>query len=488
MTSPAKLRDPRPSSAIGVGLGAAAILCIGLLLRLRGAQGDLWLDEILALNLANQVSSALGVFTQLHQEINHHLYTFYLAWVGPEQSSLVYRLPSLVAGLGTVVMAGLIGRRRGQAELLLAMALVAASYLLVLYSGEARGYAAAVFFAFLCFWLLEKHLVTGNRLTGLLFSLGAICGLASQASFLSFYLAALAWSVVRWIRIGLRTRSFTLNALCCHGPAMVFLLVLYWIDLRRLINLGGTESRSILESYSAALAWALAAPGGSGWHWVAAVLAGGILVAGCMLLTREKSDAWVFFVGAIVVFPLALVLARGSMVIYVRYFIIGLAFLLMLASYGLATLWRRGGRYRGLCIALLLTYLAANGWRMAELFAYGRGQYRAAIGFISQHSAASPVIIAGDQDFRISTVLAFYAPKAMLPKFGQYVPQGAWPATGPEWLIWQKESFDPPIPPRDQLQDRNGNRYDCVKTFPSAPLCGLHWFLYHNQLKKTGPE
>ena len=93
--------------------------------------------------------------------------------------------------------------------------------------------------------------------------------------------------------------------------------------------------------------------------------------------------------------------------------------------------------------------------------------------------------IASDQDFRTSLMLQFYAPAAMAPKQGRYVPRGAWPPQGPEWIICQKESFESPTPPVASFKDERTNCYDFVKAFPTAPLSGLHWFLYHNRSNAT---
>ena len=62
---------------------------------------------------------------------------------GPSAHSITYRIPAVLAGVGTVVMAGWISSRRGRLEALSAMLLVAASYPLIHYSSEARGYAYA---------------------------------------------------------------------------------------------------------------------------------------------------------------------------------------------------------------------------------------------------------------------------------------------------------------------------------------------------------
>jgi hypothetical protein len=69
-----------------------------------------------------------------------------------------YRIPSIAAGVGSVVLAGLIGLRRNAPAACFAMMLVAFSYVQILYSSEARGYAEVVFFSFLSYYALDKYL------------------------------------------------------------------------------------------------------------------------------------------------------------------------------------------------------------------------------------------------------------------------------------------------------------------------------------------
>jgi hypothetical protein len=479
---------PKPARVRGAfRFGLAALLLVALAsgIRLYGALNDLWLDEILTVNLAGQITSPGHVFTRIHLENNHYLNTLWVYFLGPQANWLCYRLPSLAAGVGTVVLAGLICRPRSNTSALFAMLLVTSSYVMVLYSGEARGYALAVCFSFLAFYLLDCHLRSGRRWVGLFFALSVVLGFLAQLVCVSFYLAALAWSALRWFRSGLGHRQLLASALACHALPLACLTLLYFTDLRYLANLGGTASPSMLHSYGTALAWALGTPTEPGLQFAAAILAAAVLAAGTVLLWKAKSDWWFFFPAVVLVFPVFLALARGSLVLYVRYFIVAIAFLLLLGAVVLAALCRQGWPGKVLCLLLLLGYLLGNGWQIAKLFHYGRGQYREAIGFLSQHSTTPLVTIASDQDFRTSTMLQFYAPVAMAPKQGRYVPQDAWPPGGPEWIICQKESFEKPTPPVAALQDERTNRYDFVKTFPTAPLSGLHWFLYHNRSNAT---
>jgi len=50
-------------------------------------------------------------------------------------------------------------------------------------------------------------------------------------------------------------------------------------------------------------------------------------------------------------------------------------------------------------------------------------------------------------------------------------------------VICHKESWEEPVPQSAQLSDDAGNSYEFVRTFQTAPLSGLHWFVYHNQAK-----
>lgn len=195
------------------------------------------------------------------------------------------------------------------------------------------------------------------------------------------------------------------------------------------------------------------------------------------------SDLYVFFLGVILVFPILLIVVRGDDAIYVRYFIIGIAFLLILGSFVLTELYHGRGRRRAICFLLMLLYLAANGWHIASLFQYGRGHYGDAIRFIAEKSSGSPVTIGSDHDFRIATVLGFYGPAAMGNKKAEYFPLGSWPRQGPEWIICHADSCDALRSPAKELKDEWGHKYEFVKAFPAVPLAGMSWFVYHSRLR-----
>ncbi len=461
------------------------ILLAAATLRIIAAQGDLWLDEIWSLETASHIASPLDVFTTVHNDNNHYLNTLFLYMVGTFGPWCGYRDFSILTGLGAVAAAGWIGCRRNVRAGLPAMWLVGFSYVMILYSSEARGYGAAVFFALLAFESLDRYFQTGRRRLAVLFALGAAAGLLSHLTFVSFYLATLVWSGYwwlkwrKWLRANRRLLRATADVFLCHAVPAALLATLYFVDIRHIVFNGGTCSNP-LEAYETAVAWTLAAPAAGYAVLLACLAAAVVLVAGLRLLSRERPDLAVFFAGAIVVFPLLLTFASETGVFYVRYFIIAVAFFLVLLSCVLADIYRRGAGGKTICILLLLAFLAANGRHLADLFENGRGRYSEAVRFMAENSTQSPTTVGTGDVYPAESVLRYHGLIALGDRMPQYVSKNAWPPHGPEWILCQKESFEPPLPEVEELRDSAGNRYEFVKTFPAAPLSGLHWFLYHN--------
>ena len=163
--------------------GSVLIVALAAVIRIRAAHNDLWLDEIWSLDFVSLIKSPLDVFTKIHHDNNHYLNTLWLYCIGAHGNWLQYRILSIVAGIGTIVLAGLIGRERNIASSLFAMALTTGSYVLILYSSEARGYASAIFFSFLSYYLLDRYLKQQRWTTALLFSLSAVSWLVVTTDF-----------------------------------------------------------------------------------------------------------------------------------------------------------------------------------------------------------------------------------------------------------------------------------------------------------------
>jgi hypothetical protein len=207
-----------------------------------------------------------------------------------------------------------------------------------------------------------------------------------------------------------------------------------------------------------------------------------IFIACLHQLWREKSDSIVFFVSAVVVMPILLAITQGSEVLYIRYFIVSIAFFLLLMSFlfgALYTYWGTNGKI--LCCFMLTGYVIANGWHLMALFELGRGNNSQAIHYLLQNSKETRPTVGGDQDFRIGTVVDFYNWTEIGNHSLRYITRDNWPVNGVEWFICEKESYADPTPPGQVLTDRGGHQYELAKIFPTAPVSGLHWFLYHNR-------
>ena len=459
---------------------AIVLLVIGAFLRVRASLNDLWLDEIWSLQLAGQVGPWWGVLTQIHHDNNHYLNTLWLHAMGPRGNWPGYRLPSIAAGSSTVLLAGLIARRRDAASGVIAMILTAVSYVLVLYSSEARGYASVVFFALLAYALLESLMERPRwPLVPCLWA-SMTLGFLSHLTFVSFFAAAGAWSAWRLLRAP-GTRAAGLRALVLwHSVPAAFFATLYVVDVRHLV-IGGRSSTPPVQAMEAVLAWVVGAPPGAVAMAIACVVALAALASGLCMLWRERSDAVVLYAGAIVVAPALLVIAGRAQALFPRYFLIGIAFLLVLSSQVLSALLRRGRLGKVVVVALLAGYVGANAWRLSSLMEHGRGDYQGVVKFLAESTKGDTVTIGGDHDLRIPLVLQFYVPGATGGKAPEYFAAGSWPAEGVEWLITHADPSGPPAPTSPLLVDPAGHRYDLVRTFESAPLSGAHWFVYHEQ-------
>jgi uncharacterized membrane protein len=127
----------------------AAIVALGLALRLAAAQGALWLDEAWSAVMAADAGTPIGIFLHINHDNNHHLNSLWLQLVGLGAPPLLQRGLSIAAGTIAILVAARIGARRNPAMAVFAALFFALSPLLVTYGSEARGYAPMLL-AWLC--------------------------------------------------------------------------------------------------------------------------------------------------------------------------------------------------------------------------------------------------------------------------------------------------------------------------------------------------
>ncbi len=148
------------------------------------AQNDLWFDEVWTLELLRERVHSFGdVFINIKHSNNHYLVSLWMWLVGQNASALTYRLPSVVASIGTVALAGFIGARRSCVEGCIAVILTSSSYLLVHYGTEARGYSLAIFFSLLAWYALQQFEERRSRAWTVVFWSAAVLGFLAHLEF-----------------------------------------------------------------------------------------------------------------------------------------------------------------------------------------------------------------------------------------------------------------------------------------------------------------
>jgi len=463
-------------------VASACVFVLVVLLRIRAAMNDLWLDEIWSLKLVRNLRSPLEIFTKIHFANNHYLNSLFIYFFGQWGNWPWYRAPAVIAGSAAVFLAWLIGFRRNFSTAFISLLLIGSSYVMILYSSEARGYGPLVFFCFLCFYFLERYLQQLRWQSAVFFSVSAILGFTAHLQFMTFFIASLIWVGVEAKRSRHRISSFGKTIALCYAAPSIYFIALYLVDLRYL-QIGGGTSTSLPNAYVASLAWALGAPASPGFQAMGCTIAVIGLLAALWLFWHREPQLSAFFLAVIAIVPISIVALGQFDLLYVRFFIVGIAFLLLAIGIVLGSIACRGTWGKFGCAVFLCAYLVTNGLHVATLFRYGRGQTGQAIQFMANRSTQQRIITFGGGPERIPFVLQFYWNETSPDRASEYYEQGLWPIDGLDWVIRDKESFEPPVPPSRTLTDSYGNSYDLARVFPAAPLSGLHWFVYQNRAR-----
>ncbi len=471
MSRPARKRFLTPFS-----VAAVLLVVLAALLRLAASRGDFWLDEIWSWTFARQASSALDIFTSFAHDNNHILNTLFLYFLGDQFNWVVYRIPSVLAGVATVVVAALIGRRSSRLAALTAMLLTSCSFLLVLYGSEARGYAFVVFFALLSLYTLERYVAQPGWTLAVLFWVATALGLLSHLTYLHCYVGLFAWSVYRLASPGRGWRCLLADLGRCHAVPLVALAVFYLGYVRRM-ELGGGPPYSVANVLCGTLSLAVGGPESGRAAWAIALVASLAISGSLLALWSGPRDRWVPWGVAIVLSPALVLLFYRPVGLFPRYFLVPVAFFLVLASQGLARLYRRSTAGKVVYLVLLTAFLGANAVHLASLLKYERGHYLDALRYMASHTSGPLISVGGDHDFRNGMVIQFYTRYLPTDKHMFYYDANAWPAEGSEWFLIHSQTHD--YVPRRAITVR-GIGYRLAGEYPFSELSGWNWYVYHN--------
>ncbi|MDX8477817.1 hypothetical protein RFN28_04895 [Mesorhizobium sp. VK24D] len=456
-----------------VSLAVAAIVAAGLVLRLLGARGDLWLDEIWSLVLLEPLTSIDQIFWRINHDNNHFLNSLYLYLAGPDALPLLQRGLSIALGVGAIVAAGAAARGRWAA--VVTSLLFAISYPMVHYGSEARGYAGLVLFTLLSIVFLERRL---DKLgSGFAFGVIVLLGFLSHLIMIETVAVLVTWTArLVWRRTGSLDRvNVELGQI--FAPAFLAVLPLAACMLIGRLRFGFTiggalpfSFQAFAQGYGGMIRYLFGLPAWiSGWVCIIAACS---LVCVCAGIWRDRRAS--LYVIGIVGLPILMAAARLPNAEFQRYFLVPATLTLLWAGELLGRGFAAGGKYRLFAAGAIVAILAGTTTLLLPFYEYGRGSYAAMVDKITRDGATS---YATNQTFRTVMTVDYFAKR--LGRQASVVAQDKMCDERPSWLI-----LEGAIDRQPQYVDRAPNcslSYERVEASPSWGLSGLSWTLYQRR-------
>lgn len=451
-------------------LALLLLLALAAVLRSVAASNDLWVDELYSLQAATHlVHGPLDVLTAIHSDNNHYLNTLWLWACGAEAPVWMYRLPAIGCGVGAVAAAYWACAGRPNRVRLLFAAMIAFSFPLIVYSSEARGYSGAVCAAIVAFGAARRWERQPDARTGALFVAACVLGMLSHLTFLFVWAALAVWLLVGVGGMRGWKRSLMESAML-HALPGLCLLLLYVLDLRLLMPLGGPKLRVGLVVQQLA-AWSFGWPGQVRWGGgVVGGVAVGFMICGWIGLWRRADRAWVFYAVLFGV-PLVLLLVRPPTYLFPRYllFLVPFAYLLIAET---LTGMCEGMRGRVLAAIVGGLWLIGEAVLLANFFVVGRGNPSGAVKYMGWQSQGPGVTITSVDPSRAVTELEYF--NRYLPAGEHFVFVEDYSHGVPEWLLVHGEAGV--VPPTHQVL--NGVTWTKAAWWDASPVSGQVWAVY----------
>jgi hypothetical protein len=458
-----------------VSVWAIAIVCVlAGAIRIAAARGELWLDEVWTLRLLqDNAHSPADILFRIAHDNNHVLNSLLMYWAGPNGSAWVYRWPAVLAGALTVVLAGWTQRRRGTATALASVVLIGASYLLVQYSSEARGYAYEVLFSMLAFAILCAADESPSLWWDFGFAATCIVGFLTHPLFVIVFLAAQVWT---WFPGGPRSIGrLVQTALFRTALPGLFFAWLYVAVLRHM-TIGGGDVQRFADVILQTLSLSVGGPFGQIGEYAAAAIAVALTLAAFWRVFRQSPKRGTFYLSAIIVLPALVLLIGPRQDIYPRYFLGSVFFLLLLWSEYLGGAGASARSLRGWPVVALGAFVLANGWHVSQLVLLGRGHYQDVIALMARDTRGAQVLVVVDHQFRQGMMLDYYGHRLGLSKPLQVGNPTASNLHATEWLLTHDLGVD--FVPESTITTPDGVTFRLVAHYPFAGLSGWNLCLY----------
>ncbi len=455
-------------------ISAVGILLSSLLI-VFAARGDLWLDEIWSLSFAEAAKTPWEILSLFKHDNNHILNTLFLYLIGQQQNLFLYRAFAILSGIVSLILLVKIASQWGRLEGIFVLLLAGTSYPLILYFSEARGYAPAILFSLLSFYILQNIQIR-HSVKLVLFWLTSILGVLAHLTYLIVF-SALAIYIIHYEFTANKTffvKSWQ-TAKYLSVP-FIFIIFFYFSYVRGMAIGGGPP----IDRFTELAKGADCLLGLPDTLWIIGLLLITLIVSFATITAySEKKPEWSFYLAVLLIMPTAIIAVTNPAYFHFRYVIVCFPFYYLIISFILAKVWRVDKKVlRYLVVLILFLYVAGQSMYLLPLFHYGRGNYQAIIKEMVDTTAANVITVGSDNDFRNKVVLSFYARFLPKGKTIQYVNQGFWASQPPEWLI--VHNLDELAVPEPWVQTSTNRIYRLIKTEKFSGNSGFSWFLYRD--------
>ena len=448
----------------------SVVLLLGLTLRVGGSTGELWMDEIWSLAIATHLKSASQVFT-IHHENNHYLISFWMLVCGMRRAWWVYRVPSILAGMGATLVAIRIGWRQSRATAFVAGLLMSLSYLAVFYSSEARGYAIACCMALVGYDCMETYLRDRTWRNSAGYCLAVVVGTLGSLTYVSVTAALGVWSmmVMLWQE---RTRRSAVQFVVLHAGPVALMVALWLVDIRKMISAPAPQV-GLWPVLCETISYTFGLVGSFRLESALVVIVLCFIAWQIGNMARRADMRWTFFLTGLIIAPVVLIAWTGRQVLYPRYFLVNVYLLYLLAALAIGKLWDvYAKRTRWLITGALAAWTLGNLLLSVQLWEVGRGHYKDALEFISGNTGGGAARIGATEDFRTGVLVWYYARYLPAAKRPEVVEVNSLAQVRPEWLLSTISPYEmPELPLRITMVP--GLQYVLVKQFPSVQLSGF---------------
>lgn len=451
-------------------LGVALIALVGLGLRLLGARGDLWLDEVWSIINLGFADSFDQIFWVINHDNNHHLNSAYLYLVGLDASPLAARGFSIVLGIAAIFAAAAYNLRHGKAAALVTALLFAVSYPMVGFGSEARGYSGLILFTVLALLFAERQLETGKYTLAL--GLVLLGGVLSHMTMLETMLAIVvgsAWFL--WRREG-SVMAVPVRMLTVFAPAFLFILPFAAVFLLGIWKVGyavGGYEAFTVEDFAAGFGGVIRSlfgiPAAFG-NWTAIAIA--CAAAAAVAYHDRSARSYILLIG-IVLIPALIFLAQMPNLKFPRYFLVTGTFALLMAGDLLGRSLAAGGARRAAAGVLLCGALLGNAVSLSHFYDLGRGSYTP---IVAAMTANGPATFGTGHDSGIRGPVQYYAERLGVTLI--HVKPDSWCSQRPTWMIFDQMGQQAQLIAAVGC----GLRYERVMETRFWGLSGMNWTLF----------